>query len=148
MLRAGVWLQLPAQRATLSARDTALAARLAPLLAAGGYDPPWVRELAAASGEAEDRVRQLLAALARDGQAYAVVRDLYYDRAALAALAAIVAALARELGEVPAARFRDAAGLGRKRAIQVLEFFDRVGYTRRIGDVRRLRADSGWLPPA
>ena len=28
--------------------------------------------------------------------------------------------------------FRDAIQIGRKRAIQILEFFDRIGYTRRI----------------
>ena len=58
------------------------------------------------------------------------------------------AAEAREVaaahgGEVTAARFRDATALGRKRAIQVLEYFDRVGLLRRVGDVHRLRSDSG-----
>ena len=37
------------------------------------------------------------------------------------------------LQPVKAAAFRDHTGLGRKRAIQILEFFDRVGFTRRIG---------------
>ena len=41
-----------------------------------------------------------------------------------------------------AAQFRDATGLGRKRAIQVMEYFDRVGLLRRIGDVHRLRSDT------
>ena len=45
---------------------------------------------------------------------------------------------------VEAARFRDAIGVGRKRAIQILEFFDRVGYTRRTHNARVLRADSSW----
>ncbi|MNY76882.1 Selenocysteine-specific elongation factor [compost metagenome] len=40
--------------------------------------------------------------------------------------------------------FRDATGLGRKRAIQVLEFFDRVGYTRRVRDAHVLRAESAY----
>lgn len=38
-----------------------------------------------------------------------------------------------------AAAFRDATGLGRKRAIQLLEFFDRVGFTRRVKDAHLLR---------
>ena len=38
-----------------------------------------------------------------------------------------------------AAAFRDATGLGRKRAIQLLEFFDRVGFTRRVKDQHLLR---------
>jgi selenocysteine-specific elongation factor len=43
---------------------------------------------------------------------------------------------------VRAAVFRDGSGLGRKRAIQILEFFDRVGYTRRVREAHRLRGDS------
>ena len=41
-----------------------------------------------------------------------------------------------------AAAFRDATGLGRKRAIQILEHFDRVGLLRRVGDEHRLRTES------
>jgi selenocysteine-specific elongation factor len=33
---------------------------------------------------------------------------------------------------VSVVQFRDASGLGRKRAIQVLEAFDRIGLTRRV----------------
>jgi len=46
-------------------------------------------------------------------------------------------------GELTAAGFRDAIRLGRKRAIQILEYFDRIGMLRRIGDAHRVRADSG-----
>ena len=61
-----------------------------------------------------------------------------------------LAALAREVGaqhagEVQAGTFRDATGLGRKRAIQILEYFDRIGLTRRVGDTHRLRTDSELL---
>jgi selenocysteine-specific elongation factor len=45
---------------------------------------------------------------------------------------------------VQAAQFRDAIGVGRKRSIQILEFFDRVGFTRRTRNARALRADSSW----
>ena len=41
-----------------------------------------------------------------------------------------------------AAAFRDATGLGRKRAIQILEHFDRIGLLRRVGDVHKLRSDT------
>jgi selenocysteine-specific elongation factor len=38
---------------------------------------------------------------------------------------------------VRAAVLRDRIGGGRKRAIQLLEFFDRVGFTRRVGEGRQ-----------
>jgi selenocysteine-specific elongation factor len=37
-------------------------------------------------------------------------------------------------GVVTAAKLRDRAGLGRGLAIEVLEYFDRIKFTRRIGD--------------
>ena len=40
------------------------------------------------------------------------------------------------------AEFRDASGLGRKRAVQMLEFFDRIGLCRRVGDTHVLRLES------
>jgi selenocysteine-specific elongation factor len=45
---------------------------------------------------------------------------------------------------VDAARYRDELRLGRKRTVQILEFFDRVGYTRRVKNSHVLRRDSGW----
>ncbi len=35
-----------------------------------------------------------------------------------------------------------AIGTGRKVAIQILEFFDRLGYSRRIGDAHKVFKDS------
>ena len=37
-----------------------------------------------------------------------------------------------------AAQYRDATGLGRTRAITILEFFDTLGITQRIGDTRKM----------
>jgi selenocysteine-specific elongation factor len=59
--------------------------------------------------------------------------------------------LARELiaehGALVAADFRDATGLGRKRAIQILEFFDRIGFLRRVGDHHLLRPGTALFAP-
>jgi selenocysteine-specific elongation factor len=88
-------------------------------------------------------MRTTLSRLAQRGELHQVVKDLFYAPHTIQQLAAI----AREVGasagaEVTAAKFRDATQLGRKRAIQVLEYFDRVGLLRRVGDVHRIRGDS------
>jgi selenocysteine-specific elongation factor len=141
--RSGPWLHLPSHSVSLDASEERLASRLLLLIGAGRYDPPWVRDLAAATDAPEDEVRQLLRKLARKGDVYQVVRDLFYRRDVVHELARLIARLAGEHGgALSAAPFRDATGLGRKRAIQILEFFDRVGYTRFQRDVHLLRADS------
>jgi selenocysteine-specific elongation factor len=142
--RSGQWLRLPEHVAVLSAADEALAHRLQPLLLAGGFDPPWVRELATSLGAPEDQVRQVLRKQVTRGAVYQLVHDLFYDAARMSELAALAATVAGPDEVITAAEFRDAIGLGRKRTIQILEFFDRVGYTRRVRDTHLLRSDSAW----
>ena len=48
-------------------------------------------------------------------------------------------AAAAKTGQFTAAEFRDHCGASRKLSIDVLEYFDRIGYTQRIGDARRVR---------
>ena len=144
VVRSGPWLHLPEHSVALSDEDRVLAQKLQPLIVAGKFDPPWVRDLAAASREPEERVREVLRKSVTQGTVYQVVRDLFYDRECVGELAAIITQLAREHGGVDAAQYRDALGLGRKRTVQILEFFDRVGYTRRVKDSHILRHDSGW----
>ncbi|MNT79765.1 Selenocysteine-specific elongation factor [compost metagenome] len=103
-----------------------------------------MRDLARAQGEPEDAVRQLLRKLLRRGEVAQVVKDLFHHRDQVRTLAALAADLAGRPAGLNAAVFRDATGLGRKRAIQILEFFDRVGYTRRVRDAHVLRADSAY----
>lgn len=137
--RSGPWLHLPTHRVALTREEEALYQRIRPWLAESPFDPPWVRDLAKRAGRDEASMRRLLQKLARQGTLYQVVRDLFYLPESVAQLAALVQELEHAAGEARAAEFRDRSGLGRKRAIQVLEFFDRVGYTRRVREGHRLR---------
>jgi selenocysteine-specific elongation factor len=82
-----------------------------------------------------------------------VAHDHYFTAPAVAELAIIVARLGNDLGAARAADLRDTiygeGGGGRKVAIHILEFFDRIGYTRRVRDDHVLRnhdAIPEWLP--
>ena len=142
------WLHLPAHRASLNTGDRELFAALQPLLAAQPFGPPRVRDVARDSCIAEDVVRQLFRRLARAGELYPVAHDHYFTAQAVAQLAAVVAALDAAQGAARAADLRDRIGGGRKVAIHILEFFDRIGYTRRVRDEHVLRstgATHAWL---
>ena len=143
--RRGAWWQLPGHAQRDSERDTAVLAALLPRLEAGGFDPPWVRTLAADTRTDEALVRAVLRRAAARGDVHQVVQDLFYAPRAVAKLARLLADLATAGdGAVEAAAFRDAIGIGRKRSIQVLEFFDRAGYTRRVGAGHRPRDGVRW----
>lgn len=133
----------PEHALKLSSVDERIAQKLAPLLAESGFEGAWARDLARDSGESEALVRVAIARLAQRGELHQVVRDLVYDVPTMRKLAAIAREAAGSAeGVVTAARFRDATSLGRKRAIQILEYFDRSGLLRRVGDEHRLRSDS------
>jgi selenocysteine-specific elongation factor len=132
---------LPGHTERLSAAERGLVEKLVPRLLEGGFDPPWVRTLAADARQPEALVRAALLGAARRGELHQVVKDLYYPAPTLARAASIARDIAARDGTVTAAAFRDASGIGRKRAIQIVEYFDRVGLLRRVGDAHRLRAD-------
>ena len=138
----GSFVHLPEHGVRLSAVDERIAQAIAPMLAAAGYEGAWARDLARDAGESEPLLRVAVARLAQRGDLHQVVRDLVYDTATLRRLAVIARDLATANGAVTAAAFRDATALGRKRAIQILEYFDRAGLLRRVGDEHRLRTDS------
>jgi selenocysteine-specific elongation factor len=146
------WLHLPDHRASLTAADRKQFAELKPLLDASPHNPPRVRDVSNATGTPEPEVRQLFKRIARAGELYPIAHDHYFTAGAVADLADIVRRLTEEQGAARAAPFRDiifADGSGgRKVAIRILEFFDRVGYTRRVRDDHVLRSESGvhhWI---
>ena len=84
----------------------------------------------------------LMRKLARLGLVHQVVRDLFYPAATVQRMAALLLGQVSEAPVVQVAAFRDMLGIGRKRSVQILEYFDRIGLTRRVADQRYIRADS------
>ena len=72
-----------------------------------------------------------------------VTGDRFYPRSTLATLAAVANATAQSQpnGQFTAAQYRDATGVGRSLAIEILEFLDSLGITQRLGDTRKMRKD-------
>ncbi|MBV4474791.1 selenocysteine-specific translation elongation factor [Pseudomonas botevensis] len=138
----GAWLHLPDHQVRLSVEDAVLWEQVQPLFDAAGFDPPWVRDVAKVVGREDADVRLLLRKRARLGLMHQVVRDLFVSDVALRQMAAVLLRLAQENPQIQVTAFRDALGLGRKRCIQFLEYFDRLGLTRRVGDRRQIRFDN------
>ncbi|MGE0873814.1 MAG: selenocysteine-specific translation elongation factor [Burkholderiales bacterium] len=139
--REGPHLRLPTHRPTLSAQDEALWQKVAPLLEGEGGRPPRVHELASLLAMESKAVSDFLQRAARAGRVHAVASNRYFLPGTLQALVDLAAALDAESGGsgFGAALYRDRSGLGRNLTIQVLEFLDASGYTRRVGEVRRMR---------
>ncbi|WP_051089290.1 selenocysteine-specific translation elongation factor [Oceanimonas smirnovii] len=137
----GAWYHLPGHSVSLSESEQALAGRMLALSYDGRYDPPWVRDLAATLEAGEEEIRQLGRKLVRQGLLYQVQPDLLYHHQHVEQLAALLRQHAPAEG-IKAAELRDRLGLGRKRTLQILEFFQRIGYSRRRKDRHVIRADN------
>mgnify|MGYP005983477631 CR=1 FL=1 len=133
------WLHLPTFKPRFNAQEAKLWQRVAPLFA---DDPLWVRDIAQRLGEEEETIRQLLLTAAQLGQVTAIVRDRYYRSDRIRIFADLIRQQAAATGAASAADFRNQLGTGRKIAIQLLEFFDRSGFTRRRGNEHILRDDA------
>ncbi|HTO59827.1 MAG TPA: selenocysteine-specific translation elongation factor [Bradyrhizobium sp.] len=140
--RSGPWLHLPGHTNEPSAPERALVEKVLPRLRDARFDPPWVRDLAKDAAQPEAVLRSALIRASKRGEVFQVVHDLFYHPIAIRELAALANGLQDVDGEVRAAAFRDSTGLGRKRAIQVLEFFDRIGFTRRVQDRHIVRTNN------
>jgi selenocysteine-specific elongation factor len=138
----GPWLHLPDHQVRLNTEDESLWLQMQPLFENAGFDPPWVRDVAKMLGQDDAVVRLLLRKLARLGLMHQVVRDLFVSDTVLRQMAAVLLKLAKENPSIQVTTFRDALGLGRKRCIQYLEYFDRLGLTRRLGESRQIRPDN------
>jgi len=130
------WLHLPDFEIGFDDREDALLQQVRPLF---GDQAWWVRDLAAQAGCEEAPMRQLLRKAAQGGEIVAIVKDRYFAQPQIVRFADIIRERAASALSTSAADFRDRLGVGRKLAVQILEFFDRCGFTRRKGNEHLLR---------
>ena len=101
-----------------------------------------VAELATAIGLKEAALKDFLHRKSRTGEVMRMPPDRFHLRATFAALAATALALTRANPKgFTAAQFRDATGIGRGHAIEILEFLDTLGITHRAGETRKMLKD-------
>jgi selenocysteine-specific elongation factor len=133
----GMW-RLPEHQPRLTNADEKLWGSIRSLLAAGELRPPRVREIAAMLSIAPETVERLLNRAERLGRVAKVGDNRYFLPDTLARLAKIACELAEASAEgaFTAQMFKDRSGVGRNLTIHILEYLDKMGATRRIGDAR------------
>ena len=139
----GSAVRLPGHDATANPEDERMWQVLQPALQAGGANPPVISELAVKLKLKEPALKDFLHRKSRTGEVMRVKPDRFYLRSTVASLAATATALAQRSpgGTFTAAQYRDAIGVGRGLAIEILEFLDTLAITQRVGDARKMRKD-------
>ena len=138
------FIALPQHQVVFSDEEQRLWDQAAVLLALTPFQPQRVRPMAVHMHLEEDEMRRLLGKSARLGHTMLVAHDHYFLDTAVRAMAEQVLVLCQLSNETTVAPFRDSIGTGRKLAVQILEFFNRIGYTRRIQDRHLMRQAAMW----
>jgi selenocysteine-specific elongation factor len=142
IVREALGVRLPSHRVELSASDMALWQKVEPALKEAGLRPPPLGDLAVQLGVDPKRLEAALSRAARQGTVVRVSKNRFFLPDALGRLEEIARAELRSGGSITAAAFRDRSGIGRNLTIEVLEYFDRIRFTRRVGDARVIRGQS------
>ncbi len=122
----------------LSQAERKLKNELAETIRKGGMSPPDASEMAASASQRAAVVPELLALLRDEQHIVEISATLYLD-------IEIASELRRRVGErladgsaITMAELRDLLGTTRKYSVPIGEYLDKVGLTKREGDVRRL----------
>lgn len=132
----GMLLHRPGHRPGLTGADAKRWDALAELLDEAPASPPVVHELAKATNMPANIAGRTLRQAVRMGLAMQIAENRFFLTDALLAHARTFETLAKRDGTVAVAEYRQAAGVGRNLAVEILEYFDRIGLSRRDGNVR------------
>ena len=135
------WLRRPQHEVRMTPEEEHIWSRAQPMLGdLHRFRPPRVRDVAHEFGIDEKIVRRVFRLAARRGEVDEIALDHFFLADTVAEMAEIAMEIGRsaEAGRFNAAEFRDRLDNGRKVAIQILEYFDRQGFTMRRGDWRRI----------
>lgn len=119
-----------------TATELALAERIDATLSFRGKTPPKLEALAHAVGKPVKQLIRFLGELERAGRVIQITRSVYLTNHDFKDWQERALNYLQANSTMTLAQFRDEIGCGRELAMQVLEFFDSAGVTRREGNAR------------
>jgi len=102
-----------------------------------GLEPPYFKDLG--QNMKERGGRDLLEIMVKDGTLIKVKEDLYFHKKVIEELKRGLVDFIKEKGEIATPELKKLTGVSRKYTIPLIEYFDKIQLTVRIGDKRILR---------
>ncbi|UCH41249.1 MAG: selenocysteine-specific translation elongation factor [Gammaproteobacteria bacterium] len=139
--RRGARWHLPAHEIPVSAHDRELWARVMPCLAPSTGSPMSLQQAAEAIGVDKNMLETSLKNAVKIGKMIQIAKNRYIPAGHIANLGVAAEELAAKTadGYFTAAEYCEHVRTGRNFAIDLLEYFDRLGFTERQGNKRRIR---------
>ena len=135
-------IRVASHETQLSPPEKTVHDRFEEIYASAGLEVPKLddalREATAGSGLDQRSARKVFQLLVNGGELVAVTTEYYFSTRSLERLLEKLRESARSTGDsiIDVPKFKEIAGVSRKYAIPLLEYFDRTRVTRRVGDKR------------
>jgi selenocysteine-specific elongation factor len=126
-------------RVDLGVDQRALRERILNAYEKEGLSPPYFKDLCGQLNTSLEPARQVLSLLVNEGLIVKIKEDLYCHRRPLERLKQTLVEFLTAHGEISTPQFKEMTGVSRKYVIPLIEYFDAVQLTIRIGDLRKLR---------
>lgn len=139
LVEKGQRLATPEYQATFRDEDTERLEAIESLFRNAPFHPPGVDEVVAQTRLPKPTVEKLLKLL-KEHQRLVVIEGLLFHGDAIARAREILVDYIRREGKLESVQFKYLLDTARKYAIPLLDYFDRVGVTRKVGHTRYLKS--------
>jgi selenocysteine-specific elongation factor len=140
IVQEGADVRLSDHEVTLQMDEQKMQEKIGALYKDAGLRPPNFKDVLATFNEfTEKQIRQIFDLLLQKGTLVKINESLFFHAAELEKLGKLVKEFITKEGDIDAPRFKTLTGLTRKFSIPLLEYFDKIKLTIRVGDKRILR---------
>ena len=138
LLQDGNLIQRPGYGVQLNNKEMSTWEAVLPHLQLELLKPPVLHELASAVSLEPKQLEKILNQVVKTGSLVRPVKNRFFLPEAMPQLMAAMSKAADDKQQFTVQQYRDQTGIGRNLSIEILEYFDRQGVTRRVGDVRQI----------
>jgi len=131
-------LRLPEHQIS-SADEKGLVKRVEETILRGGLQPPSPQELSEEWSEEEEAVQAIIEHLVHDGVLVKIKSGMYFHRVHFENLKEGLINYLKSHKEITISQFKELTGASRKYAIPLIEYFDQIKLTLRLGEKRVMR---------
>lgn len=130
-------IRLKGHEVTLAQDQEKTRQKLEALYLKSGLQPPYFQEI---KGKFPGNTStEVLEVMVKEGAILKIKEDLYFHHGAIDRLRLTLVEFLKNHGEITTPQFKDMTGASRKYTIPLIEYFDRIQLTVRVGDTRVLR---------
>ena len=133
------WLHLPEHKIEFSSEEQVRWADVLNEFEKADGQAIWVRDMANALATDEAVMRNFMYKAGKLGYLTPIVKDRFFLTETVYAYARLIKQIAEQEGKASVNEVRDRLNFGRKLTVQLMEYFDRVGFLRRKGNDHILR---------